>query len=146
MKQVTRDNVYLLNDLQLEKLAHIALDKGFDFVHLDELVNALYLHNAGSVVEIRLSPYGSNVDYTIMVNDTDCVVKHKSFCLNDENDYDEFAKELGMISKMDNQGWFDVMHDFAEKVSADKLHRYKRKQEESLRDISYALRELSEML
>ena len=146
MKQVTRDNVYLLNDLQLEKLAHIALDKGFSFVHLDEIVNALYLHNAGSVVDVRLSPYGSNVDCTIIVNDTDQVVKHKSFCLNDENDYDEFAQELDMISTMDNQGWFDVMHDFAEKVSANKLHRYKRKQEESLRDISYALRELSEMI
>lgn len=146
MKQVTRDNVYLLNDVQLVKLAHIALDKGFSFVHLDEIVNALYLHNAGSVVDVRLSPYGNNVDYTIMVNDTDQIVKHKSFCLNDENDYDEFAKELDMISTMDNQGWFNVMNDFAEKVSADKIHRYKRKQEESLRDISYALRELSEML
>ena len=146
MKQVTRDNVYMLDDLQLVKLAQIALDRGFSFVHLDEVVNALYLHNAGSVVEIRLSPYGSNVDCTIIVDDTDCVLKHKSFCLNDQNDYDEFAQELDMISTMDNQGWFDAMHDFAEKVSANKLHRYKRKQEESLRDISYALRELSEMI
>lgn len=146
MKQITKENAYTINDAKLEHFAHIALDNGFDFVHLDDVVNALYLHNAGSVVEVRIAPYGDNVDCTVIVREMDHAIKHNSSYLGDESCYDEVSKELDMINTMDNQGWFDVMHIFADTVSSNALRKYKNKQEDKLRDISYSLQELSEML
>lgn len=146
MREITRENAYTINNSKLEDIVLTVFESGFDFVHLDEIVDALYISNADSIIEVRLAPYDNKVDCMVLFSEMGYNLKDQTFDLVYGDSLNTILEELKMINKMDRQGWFNAMHDLMEKTSSDSLRSYKRNQERKLDQVASILEEVAEML
>ena len=145
MREITRDNAYTINNQKLEDIALTVLESDFDFVHLDDIVDAFYISNADSIINVRLAPYDSKIDCTVLVGEMEYNLKNQTFDLSYGDSLDAILDELKMINMMDQQGWFSAMYNLMEKTSSDSLRAYKSKQEEKINKAVRILQEVSNM-